>query len=70
MQLNSLKLAIGMLHIALCKITTIPFHVGYMRLFTKLKAMKAIADIGMHAVMHVLKTMLKLAKNLMPLKNF
>lgn len=70
MQLNSLKMAIGKLHTALFKITKIPFHVGYMRLFTKLRAMKAIADIGTRAVMHVLKTILKLAKNLMLLVSF
>jgi hypothetical protein len=41
---------------------------GYMPYFTKLKAIKAIAYIGMHAAMHVLKNMLTLVKSLMLLK--
>ncbi len=56
--------------IGLSKIPMMQPPAGYMPYFTKLKAMKAIADIGMRAAIHVLKTMLKLAKNLMPLKNF
>jgi hypothetical protein len=51
--------------IASSKITTMQQPAGYMPCFTKLKATKVIADIGMHVAMHVLKTILTLVKSLM-----
>jgi hypothetical protein len=54
--------------IASSKITTMQQPAGYMPYFTKLKAIKAIAYIGMHAAMQVLKNMLTLVKSLMLLK--
>jgi hypothetical protein len=54
--------------IASSKITTMQQPAGYMPYFTKFKAIKAIACIGMLAAMHVLKNMLTLVKSLMLLK--